>query len=170
MSGVKGANAGTRSGAYKHGQTKTRLFKIWASMHERCERVRHAYYMNYGGRGIRVCDEWREFVPFREWALKAGYRDDLSIDRIDVDGDYCPKNCRWATNKEQANNKRTNRIVEFNGEKMNITQWSDMLGINKTTLRERLNAGWSVEDALTRPVRKRTKGYRPSDTRGGERK
>lgn len=139
-----------------------RLHKIWESMHERCEYEKHVQYRNYGGRGIYVCDEWSEYIPFAKWSFNNGYSEDLTIDRIDPNGIYEPDNCRWATNKEQANNRRTNRIVVYQGQEYTLTELAEMIGINKTTLKERLNLGWSIEDAVERSVRRRTKGYRPS--------
>lgn len=162
MSGVKGVNAGKANWRYKHGETGTRLFKIWGSMHERCEREKHVHYKDYGGRGISVCDEWSEYLPFATWARSNGYSDKLSIDRIDTNGNYEPNNCRWVTVKEQQNNKRSNRIVIYQGTKYTVTQLAEKIGMNKTTLRERLNMGWSVRDAVERPVRLRTKGWRMS--------
>ena len=114
MSGVKGINAGKSNWNYKHGETKTRLFKIWSSMHERCERSKHVYFKDYGGRGITVCEEWGDYIRFAEWARNNGYSDKLTIDRIDNDGNYEPSNCRWITEKEQHSNKRTNRKIEYN--------------------------------------------------------
>lgn len=162
MSGIKGINAGTANWNYKHGETKTRLFKIWSSMHERCERPKHSHYKDYGGRGIKVCDEWSEYIVFAEWARANGYTDNLTIDRIDNNGNYEPSNCRWVTEKEQHNNKRSNRIIEYQGKRYTLTQLADFAGINKTTLKERLNKGWSVEDAVKKPIRRRTKGWRMS--------
>lgn len=149
-------------GSTSHGETKTRLHKIWECMHARCEYEKHPYFADYGDRGISVCKEWSEYVPFRDWAIANGYSDKLTLDRKNTNQNYTPENCRWATMKEQQNNKRTNRIVCLNGIKHTISEWSDILGINKTTIRERLNRGWSDEQALTTPVRPRTKGYRQS--------
>lgn len=147
-----------------HGETKTRLFKIWSAMNERCERKAHVHYKDYGGRGITVCDEWKEFISFRDWSLKNGYAENLSLDRKDVDGNYEPSNCRWVTMKVQHNNKRNNHKLEYKSEIHTISEWSEITGIRKTTIRERIKCGWSVEDALTKPVRKR-KG---ADMRGGK--
>lgn len=142
-----------------------RLHKIWSSMHERCEYEKHPQYHNYGGRGISVCDEWSEYLPFAKWAFSHGYRENLTLDRVDNDGGYCPDNCRWTTIKEQANNKRTNRIIVYEECEYTLTELAEKIGMNKTTLKERLNLGWSVNDAVEKPVRTRTKGWRPSKIR-----
>lgn len=128
-----------KNGITTHGATKTRLFKIWSSMHERCERTRHIHFNSYGGRGIKVCSEWSEFVPFQQWALNSGYSDALTIDRIDVNKNYSPDNCRWTTIKEQAKNKRTNHFVIVNGQKMTLSECSEKYSIPKSTLRYREN-------------------------------
>ena len=163
MAGIKGIHKGEKHPNYVHGQTKTRLHKIWESMHARCEYEKHPYFSDYGGRGIKVCDEWKAFVPFRNWAMESGYAENLTIDRKDHNGDYTPQNCRWATMKEQQNNKRSNHIVTLNGVSHTITQWAAILGIKKTTIKERLRCGWTEEQALTTPVRKRS-----ADMRGTE--
>lgn len=157
----------SKVGTSTHHETKTRLHKIWESMHSRCENPNHKYYANYGGRGISVCDEWNEYIPFRDWAIKTGYNDNLTIDRAEVNGNYNPENCRWATIREQQNNKRSNHLVQFNGVSHTISEWSEIVGIKKTTIKERLNARWPIEKVLTEPVRQRTKGYRPSTKMDG---
>lgn len=141
---------------------KKRLKKVWESMRARCEYEKHPCYKNYGGRGIRVCDEWRQYKPFEEWALSSGYNDTLTIDRIDSNGNYEPDNCRWATMKEQQNNRRNNRIVTYKGVNYTVTQLAEATGIKKTTLRYRLDHGRSVEEAVEHPIQLRTRGYRPS--------
>lgn len=127
-----------------HRETKTRLHKIWSSMHERCERVKHPYFKDYGGRGICVCEEWSEYENFREWALSNGYSDTLTIDRIDNDGNYNPENCRWVSYKEQAANRRTNHIVTVNGEKMILSECSERFKIPKSTIRWRESNGRDI--------------------------
>ena len=162
MSGIKGANAGEKCGRYVHGETKTRLHKIWESMIARCEYEKHPYFAGYGGRGVAVCAEWHNYTTFRDWAIKNGYSDRLTIDRIKNECGYNPDNCKWSTMKEQQNDKRNNHRLTWNGETKTVTEWAEIVGIKKTTIKERLNAGWPVEKALTEPVRQRTRGYRPS--------
>lgn len=138
-----------RNGSNYHYEAhKTRLYKIWTGMHERCYGKYHVDYHNYGGRGIKVCPEWRDYATFKEWAMQNGYSDKLSIDRIDVNGDYSPSNCRWATWTEQARNRRSNRFYEYKGKRYLIKELADEIGMNKNTLEARLRRGWSIEDAV----------------------
>lgn len=131
--------------------SNSRLYAIYKHMRNRCYDKNNNRYDYYGGRGIRICDEWQQFEPFMEWALEHGYNDNLSIDRIDVDKDYSPDNCRWATVKEQANNKTSNRVYTYNGETHNIREWADKLGFTYIKLWNRFDRGWSVERALGTP-------------------
>lgn len=118
---------------------KLRLYRIWTDMKRRCYDESHSEYKNYGGRGIEICQEWKNsFEAFRNWATENGYTDELTIDRIDVNGNYEPSNCRWATVKEQANNMRTNTKVTYKGETKTLAQWAESFGINYNTLITRL--------------------------------
>ena len=138
-----------------HGLSKHPLHKVWEAMLERCDYPNNKRYRNYGGRGITVCDEWRDdFKTFYDWSIAHGYAEGLTIDRIDVNGDYEPTNCRWVTWKDQSNNTTTNRYITYGNKTQTLTQWSEELGINKTTLRDRLESGWSVEKAFTTPLRR----------------
>ena len=135
----------------RHGLWKTRLYHIWQGMKRRCEYPKEANYSNYGGRGIRVCDEWHDSCNFFEWALANGYADTLSIDRIDYNGDYCPENCRWVDMVAQGRNRSNNRIVEYNGERRCLSEWSEIFRIPIPTLWHRLEKGMSAQEALTTP-------------------
>lgn len=134
----------------KHGYAKTRIYRIWNLMKERCKNKNNPSFMNYGGRGITLCKEWESFDPFCKWAMSHGYSDKLSIDRIDVNGDYCPENCRWATAKEQSRNKRTNREIEYNGKTMLLKDWANELNISSSTILSRISKGLPIEKILSR--------------------
>lgn len=153
----------------KHNQSNTKLYNAYIYMKERCYYKKGKNYKNYGGRGIKVCDEWlgeNGFLNFYKWAIENGYKKETldngvnkwTLDRIDVNGNYEPSNCRWATAKEQANNTRRNRIIEHNGKRQNITQWSTELSISRSSLMWRLNNGWSIDKAFSTPVREFGKG------------
>jgi hypothetical protein len=132
-----------------HLSTPPRLHNIWLQIRQRCQDKNLSYYNNYGGRGITVCDEWSEsYEIFRDWALANGYRDDLTIDRIDNNGNYEPSNCRWTTMKEQNNNRRTNLILEISGIKQTLAQWCAITGISYKKAWNRLARGWAPERAV----------------------
>lgn len=145
----------------KHGEFKTRLYRIWAGVVDRCENSKKPAYENYGGRGIVVCDEWRKsYEAFRDWALVTGYADNLTIERINNDGNYEPNNCRWATRKEQARNRRRTHLILGKS----LAQWAEETGIHRGTIRSRIvDFGWSPEDAVSTPAKPRTK---KNDVRG----
>ena len=138
----------------KHGKSRTRLYRIWNHMKDRCYNPANKRYKNYGGRGILVCDEWlNDFVAFRNWALSHGYADTLSIDRLDVNGNYEPNNCRWATTKEQNFNTTRNIYVHYNDKTIPLTEASALSSIGFQTPRHRYHNG-DRGDRLFRPVKK----------------
>lgn len=144
----------SRIQATKHGGSKTRLYRIWRSMHDRCDRQNCKEYRLYGARGISVCDEWKDFALFRKWAYENGYdpeakRGKCTLDRIDVDGNYEPSNCRFVSQAVQCRNKRNNWMIEYNGKVQCLSDWAKELGIKRITLRRRLVSGWSIERAFT---------------------
>ena len=117
---------------FKHGDGhESRIYRIWSGMRQRCNNQNLSCYKHYGGRGIRMCSEWMEYKNFKEWALSNGYSDELTIDRIDVNGDYDPGNCRWATVAEQANNKRNNHWITIGDKTQTLTQWMRELNKNE---------------------------------------
>lgn len=132
----------------KHNLCNTRLYSIWHKMIDRCKNSNNTYYHCYGGRGIKVCDEWKEFKNFYIWAIKNGYTDNLSIDRINNNDNYKPTNCRWADNKTQSRNRRTNKYITFNNETHCLIEWAEILNIKYKTLNNRLLRGWEIERAF----------------------
>lgn len=146
----------------KHGESPkqgkrnaSKLYSVWLNMRSRCYNPKNKKYKDYGGRGILICEEWAEFLNFKKWAESNGFYKNLTIDRIDNNGNYCPENCRWITQKEQTRNKRTNHLLTFNGETKTMAEWSEITGIKYHTLKNRINKyGYSVSRALTEPVNK----------------
>jgi hypothetical protein len=136
----------------KHGHAAkgiSRTYTTWGAMLSRCNDSKDNRFPDYGRRGISVCPEWRDFRNFlRDMGEKPN---GMSLDRIDVNGNYEPSNCRWATAMEQARNKRNNRLLTFNGETRLVREWAEIYGIPFSALMHRINAGWSVGDALTKP-------------------
>lgn len=133
----------------KHGLNNTRLHRIWSCMKTRCSNRNRKDAINYVNRGVSVCDEWKnDFKAFYDWAMQNGYSENLTIDRINVNGNYEPSNCRWATPIEQANNTRRNKYYLFNGERFSLKQLSELCGVNQSTIYNRIKNGISVEDAI----------------------
>lgn len=144
-----------QKGNIKHNMYKTRIYKIYQSMKQRCYFEKHTHYKNYGGRGISICDEWlgkNGFVNFYNWAMCNGYNDSLSIDRINNDGNYEPSNCKFSTNEEQQNNTRITKKYNYNGETLTLTQISRKYHINKSTLRHRIKKYNDINIAIEKPI------------------
>lgn len=134
---------------YIHGKRKTRLYRIWTNIKTRCTNVNDPHFERYGGRGISVCDEWKnDFKAFYDWSMSNGYADNLTIDRIDNNGNYEPLNCRWVTVKEQNQNKRNVILITYNGETHNVTEWAQILHLGHDTIRQRYHKGWTPEQCL----------------------
>ena len=132
-----------------------RLSRIYSMMKQRCYNSKMPNFKYYGARGIAVCDERRnDSQSFYEWAILNGYKEELTLDRIDNSGNYEPSNCRWVTAKEQSNHRSNNIILSFNGENHTISEWSEITGIKQHVIRNRLMRGWSIENVLTRKVGK----------------
>ena len=139
-------SCGCKKGKTTHGKHDTRLYCIYYNMKQRCYNSKTKWFKNYGGRGITICQEWLDdFMNFYNWAIDNGYKDNLTIDRIDVNGNYCPENCRWVDKITQANNTRNNRYETYNGETHTIAEWAIILGINSSTLRNRLTRHSFIE-------------------------
>lgn len=118
-----------------------RLFKIWSGMKQRCLNKNAPNYHLYGGKGIKICDEWMDFSVFANWAIDNGYTNSLTLDRQDNNGNYEPSNCRWVTQKTQCRNRSNNTIYTFNGCSMTLAEWSEKLNIPKSTISERITRG-----------------------------
>ena len=136
---------GKLSLVYKHGEINTRLYQIWLAMRHRCNDKNNKHY---GAKGITVCAEWNDFLCFKEWAIKNGYNDKLSIDRIDNSRSYNPDNCRWVDTIAQHNNMSSNRLITYRGETKTVSQWAKEYNIVPQTLYSRLNRGWSISRAI----------------------
>lgn len=133
-----------RKAKQTHGLSKTSLYRVFSRMKNRCNNPNYPSYKHYGARGIIICDEWlNNSISFINWANKNGYKKGLTIERIDNDKNYCPENCKWATWKEQANNKRNNTCINYKGIDYNITEAARLSGVPLSTLSKRLQKGWS---------------------------
>ena len=136
----------------KHNQRHSRLYAVWRGLRSRCNNTKYPNYRDYGGRGISVCKEWDNtddgFQNFYEWSMDNGYSDELTIDRIDNDGNYEPSNCRWATPKQQCNNRRSNVFLNYKGLIHTVSEWSEIIQIDSSVIYQRIYKGWSVGEIL----------------------
>lgn len=149
-----------REAKTKHNGCNERLYRVWASMLNRCENPNEYAYKWYGAKGIKVCEEWHDYAVFREWAMATGYDEtavshQCSIDRINGDMDYCPDNCRWVDAKAQSNNRKSNVLLTYNGKTQNLKQWSEETGIRYGLLESRWRKGWEVQDILDHSDKRR---------------
>lgn len=141
-----------------HSRHNERLYGVWHGIMDRCNNKQSKQYKWYGARGIKVCHEWDDYLAFKDWAYSHGYDDSApkyqcTIERLNTNGDYCPENCAWRTQKQQCNNKRDNHLLTFNGQTHTIQEWSEITGISKDTIRRRIVVyQWTVERALTEPT------------------
>lgn len=136
-----------------HGLRKTRLYGIWCKMKDRCLREKNPAYKWYGGRGITICKEWLDdFTNFYNWSMQNFYDDNLSIDRIDVNGNYEPDNCRWIPLEEQALNTRNTKFLTYKGETKTVSEWCEITGIKKTTMLNRIRLGFTPEECIELPI------------------
>ena len=144
-------------GTYKHGfrskNSKDRLYATWANMKTRCNNPHSKDFSNYGGRGIKICNEWdNDFITFRNWALANGYSDKLTIDRVDNNKGYNPDNCRWVGKDVQGINKRNCINITYKGKTQTISQWSRKTGINRSTIKYRYSHGYSVTEIFKEAI------------------
>lgn len=140
-----------------HGKSKTKIYKVWASMNQRCTNESYSEYKCYGGKGISVCNDWKKFENFYKWAIENGYKEScekysISIDRINTNENYCPENCRFVNYKIQGRNKTNNHLININGNIKPLSEWCEIYNINSSTVRNRIARGWGEIKALTSPV------------------
>lgn len=141
-------NERNRTANLSHGMAGSPLYSSWHCMKQRCLNKKRRHYEDYGGRGIKVCLEWMDFIPFRDWALAHGYKDGLTIERIDCNGNYESSNCTWIPQGEQSNNTRRNRRITYQGKTQILKDWAKELSLDYKMLCNRLRHGWSVEKAF----------------------
>lgn len=134
-----------------YGYSKTRLYRVWASMIARCKYPNRRTYKDYGARGITVCEEWQDSLTFYKWALENGYKDDLTIERIDVNKGYSPDNCTWIPPEEQYKNRTDSERIMYNGKLITLKEYADEIGVCKFTVYSRRNRGWTDEEIINIP-------------------
>lgn len=138
----------------KHGDFGSKLYGVWAGMKRRCQNPNTTYYKDYGGRGIKVCNEWQNYEAFKEWALESGYKEGLTIERIDVNGNYCPNNCKWIPLSAQNANKRNTIYIKYKGKLFTIKETAQITGFKERTIKGRYERGWDSEKIFTEKIKK----------------
>lgn len=128
-----------------------KLYNIWNHTKQKCLYKNNASYKYFGAIGIKLCKEWHDFKNFYDWAISNGYKSGLTLDRININKDYEPKNCKWVTIKERHNNRKDNNYVTYNGITLTLSQWAEKLGLSYFTLKQRLSYGWSIQRTLETP-------------------
>lgn len=136
------------------GLSQSRIYRIWQGMIARCENYLNDNYYWYGLKGISVCEDWHDFQKFYDWAVWHGYSTGLTIDRIDMNNNYKPENCRWVTQKKQCNNHSSNRIIQYKNNRLTVSEFADLLGYKYWTVWNRLRLGWTPEKIATIPEAK----------------
>ena len=139
---------------FSHKKKNTRIYNIWTNIKTRCYNKNRKNFYNYGGRGITVCDEWKkDFMSFYNWAMANGYNDTLTIDRIDVNGNYEPSNCRWVDIYTQANNKRTNHFLTYNGNTHTLAEWARIYNINYKLFQKKISQGKTMDYIISKYIK-----------------
>lgn len=146
-----------------HGLSRDRIYPVWQAILRRCENPESEHYHDYGGRGITVCEDWHDVRKFAAWAYSSGFgptarTGECTIERRDVNGNYCPENCFWANMKVQSRNKRNNRLLQTAEGSKTITELSESVGMLESTVSGRLSRGWSIEASVNTPVDRRRGG------------
>ena len=141
----------------KHGMRQSRIYKTWRNMKSRCDNPNATYYEYYGGKDIKYCDEWKEFTNFYEWAIKSGYKDNLTIERVDFNGDYKPSNCCWITKSEQNKNTSKTLNIEINGITKTLKGWADEVGVTPPAMSHRYKKGLRGAELIQPTMRRRKK-------------
>lgn len=144
--------------------SRNKLYGVWNSMRQRCENPNTEHYHNYGGRGICVCAEWKQYYNFHKWAIENGYREGLSIERRDVNGNYCPENCTWIPFTNQMKNRTNTRRIAYRGNAYTFEELESLTGIPKRTLKGRYERGWDAEHIVNAPYHK----YKPYEYKNRE--
>lgn len=144
----KTKSCGCLKGKHRHTKhnKKERIYVIWDNMKQRCKNPNNPAYKHYGGRGIAICNEWlSDFINFYNWSMEHGYQENLTIDRIDANGNYEPTNCRWVDMKKQQNNRTNNHYINYNNQIHTLKEWSEILRVAETTIQKRLKRGKNIE-------------------------